>query len=216
MCRDTSLKCFLVYTVSVSNLGCLHKDLIVTYVPRSFSSEPVFSLGLYFWYSGLHSLYQRHPRRRTWSRWHFHGRKTWRAWTMDGHCRFYPGHDQRRSMEFRRHGALAAWNFGKAAVATIILPGHATHDFIQALDKGDEAAAKMHASMSDEDLQKAKTLIQAQGGFIDSTFNNVQMNEGGGGHVSGTAQFKGHIMHVQADLMDTRDGWKVTSIEIVH
>jgi hypothetical protein len=112
-------------------------------------------------------------------------------------------------------GALAAWNFGKAAVAVITAPGHATHDFIQALDKGDDAAAKTHASMSDEDLLKAKTLIQAQGGFIDSTFNNVQINEGGSGHVSGTAQFKGHMMHVQADLMDTPDGWKVASIEIV-
>jgi hypothetical protein len=112
-------------------------------------------------------------------------------------------------------GSLAAWRVGKNVVATLTAPGDATHDFIQALAGGDEAAAKAHAALSAADYDAAKTLILAQGGFVDSTFNSVQINEGGGGHVSGTVRFKARTMRVNADLTDSAEGWRVTSIEML-
>jgi hypothetical protein len=111
--------------------------------------------------------------------------------------------------------SLAAWRWTSGVVATLKAPSLATHDFIRALAEGDEAKAKGLSAMSDADLASAKTMIQAQGGFVDTTFNNLSMNEGGSGHVSGTAQFKVRTLRVSADLSDGPEGWRVTSIELL-
>ena len=110
-------------------------------------------------------------------------------------------------------GTLAAWRLGSTAVAAFTAPGKATHDFIQAVDKGDDAAAKTHSALSDADYTAATAKIKAQAGFIDSTFNGVEINNDTA-HVSGTAQFKAGTQNVKADLTKTGDVWRVTSIDM--
>ena len=111
-------------------------------------------------------------------------------------------------------GSVAAlWSVGSSAVATLTAPGTATHDFIQAVANGDDAGAKTHSSLSDADYDAAKVKILAEGGFVDSTFNGVEISNDTG-HVSGTVRFKARTMNVKADLTKAADGWRVTSIEM--
>ena len=110
-------------------------------------------------------------------------------------------------------GALALIGIGKTAVAALTAPGHATRDFIRAVDNGDDAAAKTHSALNDADYAAATAKIKAQAGFIDSTFNGVEITNDTA-HISGTAQFKVGIMNVKADLTKTADVWRVTSIDM--
>jgi hypothetical protein len=110
-------------------------------------------------------------------------------------------------------GTLAAWRYGGSVVAAFRAPGNATHDFIQAVANGDDAAAKAHATMSDADYDAAKVKILAEGGFVDSTFNGVEISNDSG-HVTGTARFKARTLNVKADLTKVADGWRVTSIDM--
>jgi len=109
-------------------------------------------------------------------------------------------------------GTLAAWRLGSTAVAALTAPGHAAHDFIRAVDNGDDAAAKALSALSDADYAAATAKIKAQAGFIDSTFNSVEVNNDTA-HVSGTAQFKAGTLNAKADLKKTGDAWRVTSID---
>jgi hypothetical protein len=97
-------------------------------------------------------------------------------------------------------------------------PGNTTHDFIAAVAKGDDAEAKKHSSMSDADYNTAKATIQAsmltQGDFVDFTFSST-VDEGGNGHVEGTAQFKRGVLRVRAELSNGPEGWRVTSIQLL-
>lgn len=112
---------------------------------------------------------------------------------------------------------FTCFNYGSTVVATMTAPSHATHDFLAALARGDDVEAKKHSALSDADFASAKAMVQAQGDFIDTNFNNISINEGdtGKGHVEGTAQFKTRTLNVKADLSDGPEGWRVTSIELL-
>ncbi|HEY4329006.1 MAG TPA: hypothetical protein VGN88_04660, partial [Phycisphaerae bacterium] len=99
--------------------------------------------------------------------------------------------------------------------AAIHAPADATHDFIHDLAAGDEAAAATHSAMSDADLKTAEAIIKAKGDFMDTTFNVINMNEGGSGHVEGTASMSKGLLHVKAELDETGGKWRVTSIELL-
>lgn len=108
-------------------------------------------------------------------------------------------------------------NMGRQAYVTMVAPGNATHDFIAAVAKGDDVEAKKHSGLSEADYAAAKAMIQAQGDFVDTTFNNISINEGdtSKGHVEGTAQFKTRTLRVRADLSNGPEGWRVDSIELL-
>jgi hypothetical protein len=114
-------------------------------------------------------------------------------------------------------GIVANWAGIKkgvdAVVTAVTAPGHGARDFIRAVDSGDDAAAKDLSVMSDPDFEAAKTLIKAQGGFTDSTFNQVNIvnNEA---HVAGTGDFKTGIRQITADVVKVGDTWKVKSLSI--
>ncbi len=118
-------------------------------------------------------------------------------------------------VSFFGFAAFSCFNLGSRAMATIKAPANATHDFIHAAAAGDEAGALAHSGLSDDELKAAETIIRAQGDFIDTTFNNININEGGSGHVEGTAQFKKGSLHIRADLTNASEGWKITSIELL-
>lgn len=112
--------------------------------------------------------------------------------------------------------ALGGWslfNLGAKVVAAVQAPGHATRDFIRAVDSGDDAAAKDLCVMNDAEFAAAKTLIKAQGGFIDSTFNDVDITNNDA-HVSETGEFKAGTRSITADLEKIGDQWKVKSLSI--
>ena len=92
---------------------------------------------------------------------------------------------------------VVGWAGIKSAVAELTAPGHAAHDFIHAVDTGDDAGAKGLSALSDADFEAAKTLIKAQGGFTDSTFNNVNITNDDA-QVSGTGDFKTGTRQVSA------------------
>lgn len=106
-------------------------------------------------------------------------------------------------------GMLAFWKAGSALTA----PGHGARDFIRAVDSGDDAAAKELSVMNDADLAAAKAAIKAQGGFVDSTFNGINV-ENGDTKVSGTGDFKTGTRTISAEVVKIGDKWKVKSLTI--
>ena len=95
-------------------------------------------------------------------------------------------------------------------------PRVATHNLIKELAENDMAEAKTFAPrISDVQLEAVGEYVRKQGKFIDTTFANTSIEEGGSGHVEGTVKFDTGTQKVKADLDSTKDGWKVTSIEIV-
>jgi hypothetical protein len=114
-------------------------------------------------------------------------------------------------------GVVAGWAGIKegfnSAVAVVTAPGHGARDFIRAVDSGDDAAAKDLSVMSEADFIAAKAFIKAEGGFTDSTFNevNITNNEA---HVVGTGDFKTGTRRIEANVVKIGDQWKVKSLTI--
>jgi len=98
-------------------------------------------------------------------------------------------------------------------VSALAAPGHGARDFIRAVDSGDDAAAKDLSVMSDADFEAAKVLIKAQGGFTDSTFNNVNITNNNA-HVSGIGDFKTGTRQISVDVVEVDGKWKVKSLSI--
>ena len=67
--------------------------------------------------------------------------------------------------------------------------------------------------MNDVDYTAAKTVIKAQGGFVDSTFNEVNITNDEA-HVAGTGDFKTGTRKITADVIHVSDKWKVKSLTI--
>lgn len=109
---------------------------------------------------------------------------------------------------------FASWAGIKSAVTALTAPGHGARDFIRAVDVGDDAAAKDLSVMSDADFEAAKILVKAQGGFTDSTFNNVNITNNNA-HVSGTGDFKTGTRQMSADMVEVGGKWKVKSLTIM-
>jgi hypothetical protein len=110
-------------------------------------------------------------------------------------------------------GIAASWAGIKSAVAVMTAPGHGARDFIRAVDSGDEAAAKDLTVMNDTEFTVAKALIKAQGGFIDSTFSQVNIVNNDA-RVSGSGSFKTGNRTITADMVKIGDQWKVKSLSI--
>jgi hypothetical protein len=108
---------------------------------------------------------------------------------------------------------VAGWAGIKSAVTALTAPGHGARDFIRAVDSGDDATAKDLSVMSDADFDAAKILIKAQGGFTDSTFNNVNITNNNA-HVSGTGDFKTGTRQMSADMVEVGGKWKIKSLSI--
>ena len=95
-------------------------------------------------------------------------------------------------------------------------PRVAVHDFIKALSEDDMAKAKSLApAMAEDEIKREGEVVRSQGKFVDTFFTSSSVNEGGSGHLEGTADFSDGKLHVKADLDNGASGWKVTSIEIV-
>lgn len=94
-----------------------------------------------------------------------------------------------------------------------VAPGHGARDFIRAVDVGNETVAKDLTVMNDADYDAAKALIKAQGGFVDSTFSNVQIINNDA-HVAGTGDFKAGTRNITADVVKIDGKWKVKSLTI--
>ena len=110
-------------------------------------------------------------------------------------------------------GILAAWKAGSGFASALAAPGHGARDFIRAVDSGDEATAKDLSVMNDVDYTAAKKVIKAQGGFVDSTFNEVNITNDEA-HVAGTGDFKTGTRKITADVIHVSDKWKVKSLTI--
>jgi hypothetical protein len=92
-------------------------------------------------------------------------------------------------------------------------PRTAAHDFIQALASNDMAKAKsLSQGFSDDDLDLAKTRVQAHGKFKDTTFNKTNITNSSA-EVIGSADFDSGTTRLEAKLTNS-GGWKVTSFEI--
>jgi hypothetical protein len=111
-------------------------------------------------------------------------------------------------------GIALVWRAGGAVVTVVTAPGHGVRDFIRAVDSGDEAGARNLCVMNEADFTAARTLIKAQGGFVDSTFNEVDLTNDEG-HVSGSGEFKGGTRQISGDVVKIDGKWKVKSLTIM-
>jgi hypothetical protein len=110
-------------------------------------------------------------------------------------------------------GVVAGWAGINSAFTAFTAPGHGARDFIRAVDSGDDTTAKDLTVMNDEDFAAAKAMIKAKGGFVDSTFNQVNITNNDA-HVSGTGEFKTGNRTITADVVKIDEKWKVKSLSI--
>jgi hypothetical protein len=88
------------------------------------------------------------------------------------------------------------------------------NSFITALEADNHSVMKAESSgISDADLETFSTNVRAQGGLVGADLHG-DIDKMGGGHVSGTVEFKSGKQHLNASLQDKSSGWQITEWEL--